>query len=155
LPAEGQYAFQQIKNTFLNYKETISKNWFAVIVLLAVLSAFYANDWWKQTRQTGDGMGYYLYLPALFIYNDIGDYTATFEVLKQYQPNQADPREDIYGFRESPTGKVVNKYPVGGAILQAPFFFAAHLFAVSSSTYAADGFSLPYQSILFFLPFSM
>ncbi len=105
---------------------------------------------WQTSRQGGDGLGYYIYLPSVLIYEDLGDFKTTYQALKKYVPNLPDFSEDIYGFRPTPIGKIADKYPVGVAILQSPFFLVAHLIALQSKTFDPDGFSKPYQVMSFF-----
>lgn len=79
-----------------------------------------------------DGLGYYSYLPALFIYNDVS-WSFLNDYEKDYRP---------FGsfIREAPNGRKVNQYFVGEAVLISPFFAIAH-----SIANVADGFSAPYQ----------
>lgn len=90
---------------------------------------------------TGDAQGYYAYLPALFIYNDL-DYTFMDEIAEtRYHPNGM--KDFVYDVE----GEKVNKTFPGVAVLYAPFFFAAHACALIFGL-DADGFSTIYQ--LFF-----
>ncbi|TSA30655.1 MAG: hypothetical protein D4R67_00060 [Bacteroidetes bacterium] len=88
-----------------------------------------------------DVFGYYLYLPAQFIYHDIGitDFSWLQKILDQYAPTIG-----FYQAYPGPTGEYIMKYPMGMAILFAPFFFLAHLLA-GPLGFPTDGFSLPYQ----------
>lgn len=88
-----------------------------------------------------DVFGYYLYLPAQFIYHDIGisDFGWLQKILDQYAPTIG-----FYQAYMGPAGEYVMKYPVGMAILYAPFFFLANMLATPLG-FEADGFSLPYQ----------
>lgn len=88
-----------------------------------------------------DVFGYYLYLPAQFIYNDIGinDFSWLQKILDQYAPTIG-----FYQAYIGPEGEYVMKYPMGMAILYAPFFFLANILAASLG-FSPDGFSLPYQ----------
>lgn len=79
-----------------------------------------------------DGLGYYSYLPALFIYHD-----ASWLFLNDYEKNYRPIGNFI---REAPNGRNVNQYFVGEAVLISPFFAIAH-----STANVADGFSAPYQ----------
>lgn len=89
---------------------------------------------------TWDALGYYIYLPSTFIYQDVKqldwfpaiDSTYNVSGGKLYQ---ASPKED---------GNYVFKYLGGVAIMEAPFFAIGH-FIASNSNYPADGFSAPYQ----------
>jgi hypothetical protein len=92
----------------------------------------------------GDGLGYYSYLPAKFIYNDKDLSFKWFNEVhnKNYQYSTFQNPEDNllvqYGDRR------INKYYQGLSFIWMPFFFAGHLFALISSS-GADGFSTPYQ----------
>lgn len=72
-----------------------------------------------------DGFGYYAYLPALVR----GDFTFGFI--------EAEDWEHSLKLIEA-EGGLVNKYPVGVAIMESPFFFAAHLI----SLFLLDYFSI-------------
>lgn len=124
-----------------------SKNlWFAglgIIFILAFLSLRPLN---APTNRiiAADGLGYYSYLPAQFIYQDQDlDFNWFDEVFNRNYDNH---------FFEKPTdnfmvafhGKKINKYYPGQSLLQLPFFLIAHLCAKALS-YPADGFSQPYQ----------
>jgi len=86
-----------------------------------------------------DVFGYYLYLPAYFIYDDLGGLQFIEEVFRTYQP-----AGDFHHAVQQPNGQYVMKYPIGMAILYLPFFLLGHLFALLSD-FPADGFSRPYQ----------
>ncbi len=89
-----------------------------------------------------DVSGYYLYLPATFIYHDLKRVAFLPEIIEKYQPSfspdQAFPIEN---------GNQVMKYSAGMAVLYLPFFAAGHAIA-KLTNYPADGFSLPYQAAL-------
>ena len=84
-----------------------------------------------------DVHGYYAYLPALFIYDDIK------LVKSEYREG------DYYYFwpNYTPEGHRLIKYTVGSAIMYAPFFFIADIIAAPLG-YARSGFSLPYKLAL-------
>ena len=65
-----------------------------------------------------DGTGYYAYLPAIFIYNDL-----QFDFLD----NKALVNDDGASRVKLDNGKIVNKYACGLALLQLPFFLIAYL----------------------------
>lgn len=81
---------------------------------------------------------YYGYLPAYFIYNDIG-------VEKSSYTNSKG--EMWFWTLPTPDGKNVFKMSMGLSILYSPFFAAAHLYA-RNSEYLPDGFSIPYKFFL-------
>ena len=100
-----------------------------------------------RTRATLDGSdswGYYAHLPAFLLYHDAGDYSKTITAWQVNYPGKTDPRKDAYGLRPTPSGRFAVKYPIGVAILETPFFLAAHLYCLIVGSYPADGFSAPY-----------
>lgn len=120
-----------------------------IFVLLAFIAVYYlaALFYFERNRNTLDGSdswGYYIHLPSVLLYQDVGDYSRTISVWQTHYPNRADPRIDKYGIRPTPTGKSAVKYPIGVAILELPFFLAAHLYCTVLGTVPADGFSAPY-----------
>jgi hypothetical protein len=95
---------------------------------------------------TWDVFGYYLYLPAYFIHDDIAlqDHAWLDQVMATYEPSST-----LYQLVDAKDGARVIKYSSGMAIAYAPFFFAAHAIA-SPLGYAADGFSEPYRWLVTF-----
>ena len=114
-------------------------------LLLFYIISFIKMDYWRKAAYGGDSWGYYVHLPATFIYHDIGDYSKSFEAVKKYETSLPDPKIDKYGVRPTPIGKFAVKYSHGFALLLLPFFAAAHLFCSLTAVYPADGFSLPYM----------
>lgn len=112
---------------------------FAGIAALAFLltAVFYGIDFFPFQPTHSDGNGYYMYLPAFFVYHDPG-----MHFLDRLT-------EDISGFSGTffpmDTGQVVDKYTMGVAILQLPFFLAADILTKIFQPGAADGFSALYQ----------
>ncbi len=97
----------------------------------------------------GDTLGYYMYLPAAFIHNDLATLDITNNARKQHlSSDKKDERpEDTGLFRVTENGNYVNKYPMGMAVLYAPFFFIAHALAKIKGI-PADGFSPIYIYII-------
>ena len=96
---------------------------------------------------TWDAYGYYLYLPSMLIYHDVKELKFKDSLEAKYQLSggnfyQANIHEK--------TGNYAFKYLGGIAILHLPFFAIAHLYALNSSIYPADGFSAPYQNAIGF-----
>lgn len=85
-----------------------------------------------------DGQGYYAYLPAVFIYQDL-QFNFVGSINEQYYPE--DKRAAFIVPTENGN---VNKYFVGTAVMQAPFFL---LGCATSWTldYPVDGYSMPFQ----------
>ncbi len=86
-----------------------------------------------------DGFGYYAYLPAL-VYGDF-----TFGFVEGWEH----PLELTQA-----AGGLVNKYPVGVAIMESPFFFAAHLLSLLrdaiTGSVTATGYTNLYQYMILF-----
>lgn len=89
-----------------------------------------------------DASGYYMYLPAIFIYQDLKHCQFKDEILKKYEPTPVGDFQQAFVHQKS--GNYVMKYPLGHAITMSPFFFIGHLVA-KITAYPADGFSYPYQ----------
>ena len=91
-------------------------------IFIFYIAAFIKIDYWQKAAYGGDSWGYYVHLPATFIYHDVGDYTKSFEAVKKYDATLPDPKVDKYGVRPTPIGKFAVKYSHGLAFLLLPFF---------------------------------
>lgn len=116
---------------------------FWLFVFSLILCSFLYTELEKQeyiATISYDSYGYYLYLPAFFIYNDplelnfINSITTEYPFLTNY----------FYQARLTEGGTYVMNYTSGLSILYMPAFIISHVFAKLSS-FPADGFSLPYQ----------
>lgn len=110
------------------------------LITLVYLTGYLHFDFWRGAFNGGDTWGYYVYLPAFLIHHDVGSYDQSEAARKLHNPRARDPHADLH---VSPIGKRVVKYPVGVALLQAPFFIAAHGYCWATGV-PADGFSTPY-----------
>lgn len=99
-----------------------------------------------QRALTWDVFGYYLYLPALVIHDDIAlqDPAWLNELMERYEPSAT-----LYQLVDVPDGKRVIKYGAGMAVLYAPFFLIAHVSAPLLG-FPADGLSPPYPYMVAF-----
>lgn len=90
---------------------------------------------------TYDVFGYYLYLPATFIYQDpfFTDLSWVNTVVDTYNNSST-----VYQLNPTPSGGHEVKYSVGLSILMLPFFFLGHLHAYLIGA-PIDGFSAPYN----------
>ena len=96
---------------------------------------------WSPMKVTQwDALGYYQYLPAVFIYGDIGRQAWLEGVDSAYQVSGG----SLYQVTELPNGNRATKYFCGLSLLQAPFFALGHWVAGATGA-AQDGFSPPYQ----------
>lgn len=89
---------------------------------------------------TWDALGYYMYLPAKYIYHDEKDLRWFPKMDSTYSLSGG----EFYQATKHSNGNFVFKYLKGVSQLQLPFFAMAHFYALHS-TYPADGFSAPYQ----------
>jgi hypothetical protein len=91
-----------------------------------------------------DVFGYYLYLPAFFIFNDLGISNPEWvhDIISTYNSSGT-----FYQAALTPLNYYVINYSMGMAISYAPFFLVAHAVALLFG-YNPDGFSLPYQAAL-------
>ena len=114
----------------------------AVIAFILLLSLVYVQQKrWKDEKYkatiNSDGRGYYAYLPACFIYHDL-----QFKFIPGVE-------KEIFGtgagnYINGPAGKEYNKYFVGVAILESPFFFGAYLIEKASG-HVITGYTKPFQ----------
>lgn len=118
---------------------------FAVVLFAIVCTwiTFNVSSYKRYGVITSDRQGYYVYLPAAFIWHDLGQLEFVDHIDSVYHPNGDTKR---YGIYPTGTGKSVIKYPAGVALLEMPFFLAAHAVASGSGgKWTADGYSIPYQ----------
>lgn len=117
-------------------------------LLVIVLAHLFYPKWQKSGSEATisyDASGYYMYLPAIFIYQDIKECKFHEEILRKYRP--------ISGFEQAAfihreSGNYVMKYSAGQAVVSLPAFFIAHAWASADPAYPPDGFSHPYQLLI-------
>ncbi len=111
-----------------------------LILLFALTCLFiiFNRNEYARNQYVSDKGGYYLYLPALFIYHDLQHLSFYPAVDSTYHIQVGYSLHDI-------NGNKLNKYHCGVAALSAPAFFVAHAFCLVTHAYPADGFSMPYQ----------
>lgn len=94
---------------------------------------------------TWDAFGYYLYLPAAFIYSDLEKLDWIDSIDQKYHLSGG----KLYQASKLENGNRVCKYLGGTAIMQLPFFLLGH-FISKFTDYPSDGFSTPYQYAIAF-----
>ena len=124
-----------------NIKNNISRLPF-IIALMAILFSVSITrniELWK-TKQIiqWDVISYYAYLPAAFIYNDL---------TLNFMDNYNGPHEFTMWPKTAPNGSKVIITSMGMSFMYAPFFLAAHYYALNSD-YDAGGYSEPYHLAL-------
>ncbi len=107
-----------------------------VIIFISAKNIQWSGDQWESIVKS-DGKGYYAFLPAIFVYNDLN--FSFFDTVEKNHPNPA----IFYDYRVECYGKTTNKYFVGTAVAMSPFFLIAH-FASSILGLENDGYSKLY-----------
>lgn len=125
---------------FLNYFSFII--WEVIIIWLLILSF---NNFIGNSEETikGDGVGYYDYLPSIFIHKDL--------IRKDYQKHKnfdEFSRIDSIGVYVNYKEHLVNKYPSGTSLLLAPFFITTFILSPESDQH--NGYERPYQKTVFY-----
>lgn len=109
-----------------------------LIVLLLVLIQQFIG--FRETTIVSDGEGYYEYLPAIWIHKDIN---------RKDKTETACPacyeRINTYGNYIKYKEYKVNKYTVGTAVLEAPFFLYSYYTTELNGTYQ-DGYQQPFHT---------
>jgi MFS family permease len=119
----------------------LSRNLGVLICLLVFLNLNGGKNHWQGIPEA-DARGYYAWLPAIFIYQDLHfSFMDSLEGKKYFNENL------YYEYRIGYEGKVINKYFAGTAFAQMPFFGLAHLWAIVGG-YDADGYSKPYMMMI-------
>lgn len=119
---------------------------FILISVFLQLNSFNIKNSENPHPISWDVYGYYLYLPASFIYNDLGLENDIWinETREKYQPSST-----FYQVKDGQNNKKIIVYNCGYAFIYAPGFLFAHSIAPLVG-YEQDGFSKPYQLGLLF-----
>ena len=121
------------KNRFATIAQALGRffrrSYLWLILLVACSHAATLNEYFIKGMIWSDTEGYYLYLPALFIHGGFEGFQA--QTKKQFP---------VY----PGTNKRFTKYHYGVALMQSPFFFAAHGLAKLKGQ-VADGYSAYYR----------
>ena len=115
-----------------------------IIVSFRFIPETYKNDK-PLIVTTWDALGYYIYLPSIFIYNDYKELKWFSDIESKYSVSGG----KVYQVGKTKDGRNVFKYLCGVAIMESPFFFMADLSATKLG-YVRDGFSPPYQFAIVF-----
>ena len=111
-----------------------------VVELILASNVKWGQDRWKQIIAF-DGKGYYSYLPAIFIYDDL-QFGFHDSIEKNYSSNNT-----FYDYRQPAGNGVINKCFVGTSIAMFPFFSAGHAMTILTGG-IRDGFSFYYQLMI-------
>ncbi len=110
-----------------------------VLIMTAISSNLnWGGEHWKGILRT-DAKGYYAYLPAVFVYQDLN-----FNFFESIEKNKYYDACCFFDYRiYKPDGRDINKYYCGTAVAQLPFFLIAHA-ASHAGSYEPDGYSKLY-----------
>lgn len=111
----------------------------AIGLILVIVSSNlnWGQDHWKEIIEA-DAKGYYAYLPAIFIYQDLN-----FEFFEEIEEEKYYNERLHYDYRAIANGKVFNKYYCGTALAELPFFLIAHALS-DAFGFEMDGYSKLY-----------
>lgn len=112
-----------------------------LVINLALIPFNHDFSVWWQRPIINDAMGYYTYLPAIFIHHSFNYDFINEPWEKHYKFSHNNPKGAFVVLSD---GKELNKYPPGVAYFQAPFFLMAHT-AAHVLGKEADGYSNIYM----------
>ncbi len=124
---------------------SISKISLLVSYLIIILGLCYKPKWkMEHTHATisYDVSGYYIYLPAIFIYGDLQKVGFKENIHQKYRNSS-----HTYQTFTHSSGNEIAQYSCGLALQYLPFFLIAD-FLASPLGYERDGYSLPYQTAI-------
>lgn len=127
--------------------QTVERRWYLRLFMISasiilITGLLYYPKWNKphtEATLSWDVSGYYFYLPALFIYQDITKLDWQQSIQEKYSPASS-----LYQAFAHRSGNYIMKYSAGMAVMYLPFFLIGHGLALAGP-WPADGFSLPYQ----------
>ena len=112
-----------------------------IILAFSVRFAYFTNDSKNgYNATTWDALGYYMYLPGIFIYQDVKELKWLPKIDSTYHVTGG----NLYQATALDNGDYAFKYLAGVAVMEMPFFIIGH-FCAKISGAPTDGFSWPYQ----------
>lgn len=128
------------------FKERLKEHGAFIVFLLVTMILMAAGIIWvyhvkvlNAPKVYSDGFGYFVYLPAI-LYGDF-----QFDFVRDFEHPLTLIQAD---------GGLLNKYPVGVAIMESPFFFTAHVLSLLrdalTGSFTATGYSNWYQYLVLF-----
>lgn len=120
-----------------------SKSVIILFILVSVCIIANTANTWQGRLYKLDPSGYHLYLPAIFIYNDVTRLSFYPYIEETYNPSGYG--QTNFCIYDLPNGNRLNRYSLGVAIHEAPFFLAAHWVNTTLLHYPTDGYSAPYE----------
>lgn len=110
-----------------------------ILVVFALLYTFNNHIGNDDETIKSDGIGYYDYLPSIFIHGDFNRHNST---LNDSIYNRINTFSNYLDYQQ----KKVNKYPIGTAVLESPFF----LVGLSTATENTNGYETHFHKIIFY-----
>lgn len=131
---------QYLKYTLIFFKSIINE------LLVIFLFVFIVNNYFfnSEVRIAGDGIGYYDYLPSIFIHHDFIRYKADAKLNPEKYARITAVCTTL-DFKD----KKVDRYFCGTAVLQFPFFYYTYLTQPRINA-TNDGYQKPYQDAVFY-----
>lgn len=113
---------------------------FIAAIYISVIWVDFNHKFWHNQERVifWDVKNYYCYLPAAFIYKDMG---------MNFKDEDPEKFGNLIWVIPTETGKYTNKMSMGLSFAYAPFFLVAHQLAEPMG-YEADGYSVPYRFFL-------
>lgn len=115
------------------------------IIIFIIVSGYVISNTskdWNGWVFTWDKSGYHLHLPAMFIYHDVTQLEFYSYIDDVHHPTG---EHRNYCLEKLDNGNRANRYSIGVAVHELPFFLVAHFINTTYLDYAADGYSTPYQ----------
>lgn len=111
-----------MKKSYLNSTCFHVSIWALVILLTSAFTSWKSPESINRILKV-DALGYYSYLPAIFIHKDIkfNYYDAIFQ-------SDLNAGKKPFDFREETTQGIINKYYIGTALCQLPFFLPVYAY---------------------------
>ncbi len=138
------------RETILSYLKIITTKYVSIIVLLACCwqlsdNTFQLRRWEEHKIIQTDALGYYVYLPTAFIYDN-----PWLVNLEKTPTDSLAYSSMLYAVSDTyeKTGKKYCKMNIGMAITFLPAFSIAHWYTKNYSSLPADGYSMHYQKAI-------
>lgn len=132
--------------TFSNYKIIQFFKLFIIEAAIIIAYLFVLNNYIGKVQTTivADGVGYYDYLPSIFIHKDINRHNSP-----RTSDSELYNRVNLTGVYVDYEDYKVNMYPAGTAFLNLPFF-AITYFTTNLDGNDNDGYQKPFQMSIFY-----
>ncbi len=131
----------------MNRKERI---WNALIIILtlSITISFNINFGKQHSHYFGDALGYYMYLPSTLIYHNLKSPEKLPEDDPSIAPSALHYADQLNDSKKlSPKGIAFMQYTYGVALLELPFFTAAHIYELTIGGHS-NGFTHSYSTAI-------